>query len=215
MANKPKPAYAVRAPAPFAEPEVVTPTEIVAAEAVVTAPEVPASPAAVAVEAAVTSVEAAVTSAEDSVMPSVVVPDTVVPALVAVEVVVSPVPVKQNMEKVVKTAEEFVAFGQGNVEAFVKSGQIWAAGVQDLSKQAAATAQAQFDETMSAFKAMTSLKSVKDLFELQGTFARSAMEKTMSESGKLTEASLKLTEQALAPIAARVTIAVETFGKTA
>jgi hypothetical protein len=41
-----------------------------------------------------------------------------------------------------KTAEEFVVFGQGNVEALVKSGQIWAAGVQDLTKQVAATAQA-------------------------------------------------------------------------
>ena len=134
---------------------------------------------------------------------------------VVVETVAPPVPVKQHMEKVVKTAEEFVAFGQGNVEAFVKSSQIWAAGVQDLSKQAAATAQAQFEETMSVFKAMTSIKSVKDLFELQSTYAKAAVEKTMSESGKLTDASMKLTEQALAPIAARVTIAVETFSKAA
>lgn len=127
----------------------------------------------------------------------------------------TPIPVTQRMEKVVKTAEEFVAFGQGNVEAFVKSGQIWAAGVQDLSKQVAANAQAQFDDTLSAFKAMTAIKSVKDLFELQSAFAKSAMEKTMTESGKLTDASLKLTEQVLAPITARVTTAVETFGKAA
>ncbi len=125
------------------------------------------------------------------------------------------VDVKQSMEKVVKTAEEFVAFGQGNVEAFVKSSQIWAAGVQDLSKQVAANAQAQFDETMSVFKAMTSVKSLKDMFELQSTYAKAAMEKTMAESGKLTDASLKLTEQALAPITARVTTAVETFSKAA
>ena len=37
----------------------------------------------------------------------------------------------------------------------------------------------------------------------------------MSESGKLTDASLKLTEQTLAPIAARVTTAVGTFSKAA
>ena len=114
-----------------------------------------------------------------------------------------------------KTAEEFVAFGQGNIEAFVKCGQIWTAGVQDLSKQVAATAQAQFDETMSTFKAMSSMKSLKDMFDLQSTYTKAALEKTMSESGKLTDASLKLTEQALAPIAARVTTAVETFGKAA
>lgn len=123
--------------------------------------------------------------------------------------------VNQNKEKVVKTAEDFVAFGQGNMEAFVKSGQIWATGVQDLSKQVAGTAQAQMQETMSVFKTMSTMKSLKDLFELQSAFAKAALEKSMAESGKLTNASLKLTEQALAPITARVTNAVETFGKTA
>jgi phasin family protein len=142
---------------------------------------------------------------------SAVEPPVATPAPVAAA---KPVPIK-HMEKVVKTAEEFVAFGQGNVEAFVKSSQIWVAGVQDLSKQAAATAQAQFDETMSVFKALTSVKSLKDAFELQSAYAKSTMEKTMAESGKLTDASMKLTEQALAPITARVTMAVETFGKAA
>ncbi len=123
--------------------------------------------------------------------------------------------VKQGMEKVMKTAEDFIAFGQGNVEAFMKSSQIWAAGVQDLSKQVAATAQANFDETMNTFKAMSSIKSLKDVFELQAGLARATMEKTLAESGRLTDASLKLTEQTMAPITARVTLADEKFAKTA
>jgi phasin family protein len=120
---------------------------------------------------------------------------------------------KEGMEKVMKTAEELVAFGQGNFEAFVKSGQIWAAGVQDLSKQVAATAQASMDETVSTIKAMSGVKSLKDAIDLQSNFARAAMEKTLAESGRLTDASLRLTEQALAPITARVTLAVEKFAK--
>lgn len=122
--------------------------------------------------------------------------------------------VKEGVEKAMKTAEEFVAFGQGNLEAMMKSGQIWASGVQDLSKQVAATAQASFEETLSTFKAMASVKSLKDAIDLQTSFARSTMEKAVSESGRLTDASFKLTEQALAPITARVTLAVETFGKS-
>jgi phasin family protein len=123
--------------------------------------------------------------------------------------------VKEGMEKAMKTAEELVAFGQGNVEALVKSGQIWAAGVQDIGKQIAANAQASFDETMSTFKAFTSVKSLKDAFDLQANLARSTLEKTLAESGKLTDASLKLTEQTLAPITARVSLAVEKFAKSA
>jgi phasin family protein len=121
---------------------------------------------------------------------------------------------KEGVEKAMKTAEEFVAFGQGNMEAFMKSGQIWAAGVQDLQKQMAATAQASFEEVVSTFKSLSSAKSLKDAIDLQTSLARGAIEKTLAESGKLTDASLKLTEQALAPITARVTLAVEKFGKT-
>ena len=197
MATKPKAASVGKAPAPEAAPDVVPPAEVVATEVVAT-------------EVVATEVVAPKTVIAAPEAPEV-------PAVVAVETVpiIPTVTVKRPMEKVVKTAEEFVAFGQGNVEAIVKSSQIWVAGVQDLSKQVAATAQAQFDETMSIFKAMSSVKSLKDMFELQSTYAKAAMEKTMSESGKLTDASLKLTEQALAPITARVTTAVESFSKAA
>jgi phasin family protein len=64
---------------------------------------------------------------------------------------------------------------------------------------------------MSIFKAMTSVKSLKEAFELQSSFARTSMEKALSESGRLTEHSMKLAEQAFAPISARVNVAVETF----
>jgi phasin family protein len=193
MANKPKAAIAAWTPAPIAALEEIVATETAAAEAVVD--ELAAAPVELPTAAPIALIAA---------------PIAAIPAVAA-----TALPVKQQMEKVVKTAEEFVAFGHGNVEAIVKSSQIWAAGVQDLSKQLAANAQAQFDETMSVFKTMTSLKSLKDIFELQSTYAKAALEKTVSESGKLTDASLKLTEQALAPIAARVTSAVETFGRTA
>jgi phasin family protein len=122
---------------------------------------------------------------------------------------------KEGVEKAMKTAEEFVTFSRGNLEAVMKSSQIWATGVQDLSKHFAAAAQASLNDSMSAFKALTSAKSLKDAFELQSSFARAALEKSLAESGKLTDASFKLTEQALAPITARVTVAVEKFAKAA
>ena len=111
-----------------------------------------------------------------------------------------------------KTAEEMVQFGQGNVEAWVKSGQILAAGLQDIGKQVAANAQATFDETMSTFKAMTGVRSMKEAFDMQATLTRSAMEKAMAETGRLTEASFKLAEQSAAPLAARFSLVVEKFG---
>jgi phasin family protein len=122
---------------------------------------------------------------------------------------------KTNMEKAMKTAEEFMSFGQGNVEAVLKSGQIWAEGVQEFGRTFAATAQAQLEQTMNTWKALAGVKSLKEAVELQANLARSSVETAVAESGKLTDASMKLAEQAFAPITARVTLAVEKFGRTA
>lgn len=121
--------------------------------------------------------------------------------------------VKQGMEKTMKTAEDFLAFGQSNMDAFVKSSQIWAAGVQDISKQVAASAQASFDETMAAFKAMSGVKNPKDAMDMQANLVRANMEKAVAETSKITDASMKLAEQAFAPITAQMTAAAEKFAK--
>ncbi len=122
---------------------------------------------------------------------------------------------ENTMDKTVKSAEEFVSFSQGNFEAMMKAGQIWAAGVQDLQKTFAATAQAQVEAAMGTMKAMSGVKSIKEAMDLQTTLARSSMETAMAETGKLTDASVKLAEQALAPITARVIPVVEKFGRVA
>ncbi len=123
--------------------------------------------------------------------------------------------VKEGMQKAMRTAEDFVAFSQGNLEALVKSGQIWASGMQDISKQVAATAQASLEQTFSTFRALTGVKSLRDAMELQSNLARSAIEQTMAESGRLTDASMKLAEQAWAPLTARMSLAVEKYARAA
>lgn len=110
-----------------------------------------------------------------------------------------------------KSAEQFISFGQGNVEALVKSSQIVATGLQDLSKQFAASAQAAMDESMSNFRAIAGVRSIKDAFEMQANLARSSVEKMMSQSGQFAEASFKLAGQAYEPIANRMTIAASSF----
>ncbi len=112
---------------------------------------------------------------------------------------------------IMKTPQDFVAFGQGNVEALVKSGQILATGMQDLTKQFAATAQASMEEVMSTFRAMSDIRTFQQAVELQTTLARTAVEKAMSQTGQVAETSIKLASDAIAPIAGRVTLAVEGF----
>ena len=159
------------------------------------------------------AMDAAPASASEPVAPQTIV-------LAQATVITTPVAVTHQsanavMEKTMKSAEEFVSFGQGNVEAMMKCGQIWAAGVQDLSKSFAATAQAQMDQTVSTWKALAGVKSMKEAIELQSSLTRTSMGAAVTETSKLTDASMKLVEQTLAPITARVTLAVEKFGRTA
>lgn len=123
--------------------------------------------------------------------------------------------VQMSMDKAMKSAEELVSFGQANVEAVVKSGQIWAAGVQDLHKTMTATMQAQFETAMGSFKALSGVKSLKEAMDVQSALAKSSLEAAMAETGKITDASVKLAEHAMAPITARVTLAMEKFGRAA
>jgi len=118
---------------------------------------------------------------------------------------------KEGVDRAMKTAEQFAQFQQGNIEAMLKSGQVFATGLQDISKHVAATTQANFEEAVAAFRQLTTVKSLREAIELQTSFAKTSLEKAMAESGKLTETGLKLAEQVVAPLTARVNAAVETF----
>src|SRR5260370_31517504 len=174
-----------------------------------------------AVERVIPATEEPVASITDAISETITAtPDTV--AAVTEEVVkpvIATTTTKHNpvpgMKTMIKSTEDFFAFGQANVEAFVKSGQIWAAGVQELTKLFATTTKAVFDESVATSKALSSAKSVTEAIDLQSTFAKSVVEKALAESNKLINTSIKLTEQTLAPITARVTVAAETFGKAA
>jgi len=193
----------------LAEPEFAAAVEAV--------PDAPATPDPVELTAEPIAPE----PAAEPIVPEPIVPEPIAAAVPAVIAEATPMAadkptnptLNQGMKTMMKSTEDFVAFSQANLEAFVKSGQIWSAGMQELTKQFASSAKASFDESVSTFKAISTAKSVKEAMDLQSTFAKATIEKAMAESNKLTDASIKLTEQTLAPITERVTLAVETFGK--
>lgn len=103
----------------------------------------------------------------------------------------------------------------GNIAALTRSGQIWAAGVQELSKQVAGSFQSTFQDTAGVIKTLATVTSLKQAIELQSGFVRATLDKTMAESSRLAQASLKLTEQALAPVTERARMTGEAFSKVA
>ncbi len=127
---------------------------------------------------------------------------------------------EKGMEQATKTAEGFfkaaeeaAEFGRGNVEAMTKAAQMLTAGFQDLGKQYFAVSQALTDHALESAKALAAVKSLKEAADIQSAFAKASFERAMNETAKLQEATYRLAEQAGAPLAARMTLAVEKFGK--
>ena len=120
---------------------------------------------------------------------------------------------RQGMEKAMKTAQDMMAFSQGNIEALTRSGQIFATGMQDIIQHLTSSSKASMEDAMGTMKALGAVKSVREAMDLQSSLVRSAMEKAVSQASHLTDSTMKLSERAVAPIAARITVATETFGR--
>lgn len=124
---------------------------------------------------------------------------------------------KEKVEKMSKqvfaTFEEVVGFQKDNVEAIVASSTIWTKGFEALSKEIAAFAQAQYEQSVATTKALFAVKSVKELVDLQTEFAKSSFDAVVAEATKVSEAGIKVANEAAEPITARVNATVEKLSK--
>ena len=116
-------------------------------------------------------------------------------------------------EGMFKAAEEAAEFSRGNFEALTRAAQAYAAGTQDLSRQAFALMQSLGEHTLEGARAVAGSKSVKEAAEIQANYLRQAMERLMGESARLQEASFRLVEQSSAPLTERMQVAMERAGK--
>ena len=126
---------------------------------------------------------------------------------------------KENVEKA-STAffrgyDEFSVMSKGNVEAVVKAGSIYARGLEDLSKTVMLMTQSQIEASVAATKAVLGCTSLRQMVDLQTDLARTNFDKFVADGTKLSEISLKVANEALEPIQARVNVAVEKLTKPA
>jgi phasin family protein len=108
-----------------------------------------------------------------------------------------------------KASEEAAEFGRANMEAVSKATQVYVTGMQDLSRQTVTMFQAYSEQAIEAAKTLSGMKSLKEATDFQASFTKTAFERAMADATRLQEASIKLTESAIEPISARVTLAFE------
>lgn len=122
---------------------------------------------------------------------------------------------KAAYEKAQAYAGEMTEFNKGNFEAFVESGKIFASGMQTIARNEAEAAKGAFETTTTDLKALAGVKSPTELFKLQGEIARRNFDAAVAHYSKSAEVSMKLANDAFAPLSNRLSLAAEKASQAA
>ena len=114
-----------------------------------------------------------------------------------------------------KAADEVAAFGKSNVEAFIQAGTIFFHGFEELARTVVGLTQAQVESSMTTAKALIGAKTLTEFTDLQNAFTKSTFDTAVSEATHLSELAIKITNEAIEPISARVTATIEHISKPA
>ena len=106
---------------------------------------------------------------------------------------------------------EMSSLNKETVDAVVKAGDVLAKGAETVGKAYFDYAQASAEASVEATKALMGAKTVKDMVDIQSEFARTSFDNFMAESTRISELTVKLANDAFAPIQAQVNA---TFEKT-
>ena len=116
-----------------------------------------------------------------------------------------------SKEQVGKASEAFFkgyddasAMSKESVDAVVKAGEVLTKGSETVGKAYFEFAQASVEASVEAAKAMMGAKTPKDFFDIQSEYARTNFDKFLAESTRLSEMSVKVTNEAFDPLKAQV-----------
>ncbi len=112
-----------------------------------------------------------------------------------------------------KAADEVAAFGKSNVDAFFQAGSVFFHGMEELTRSMVGLTQAQVETGLSAAKSLIAAKTLTEFTDLQNAYAKTAFDSAVNEATKLSELAIKITNESLEPISARVMATFEHISK--
>jgi phasin family protein len=108
-----------------------------------------------------------------------------------------------------KAYEEFSKFQKDNYDAYVAASTIFAKGAENVGKAWMTLSQETMETAAQTAKALLGAKTLREAVDLQSDFAKSNFDKFVAEGTKLSEMTVKVANEAFAPLNARVNVAVE------
>ena len=116
---------------------------------------------------------------------------------------------KDAVESSMKSLDEMTEVARGNVEALLASARVAAAGFETLAAHISEVSRKSFEATTTTARAMTSVKTPNELFQMQSDFAKAQFDSAVSEFSKLTEMMVKMSGEVMEPVQNRVAITTD------
>jgi phasin family protein len=107
--------------------------------------------------------------------------------------------------------DQIVAFGKENTDAIVKSSSLAVKGLEELIKAYTNLANHSIEQTTSAVKALTAVKSPTEFQTVFSDLAKTNLETLVAESRKIQELASSVVTSSSAPITARVQAVAGSF----
>lgn len=126
---------------------------------------------------------------------------------------------KEQLESVtgdaLKTYGDLAAMGKANVESTLKATAVLSKGVEEIGQAWAALAKRLVDVQMSSLQTLLGARNIKDVVEVHADLTKTHLQTAMSEGAKISELTLKVANEAIQPLSARVTDTVKATAKAA
>jgi hypothetical protein len=115
--------------------------------------------------------------------------------------------------RMLKSYDEAAVFSKSNVEALLQAGAIAGEGAGTIGKEVVACARSSMDATLAAGKAALSASSPAQLADVHSAFLKASLDAWFGQAVRVSELSMTVTREALAPLGARLNAALESLSR--
>lgn len=111
--------------------------------------------------------------------------------------------------------EDAMGATKANVDALVQAGTVLSKGLQDIGKALFGAAQESIEDSVAASKQLMAARTLREVVDVQAALSKQSLDRLMGESARLSDLSVKLVEEAFAPLTERVNATVDKLVKSA
>jgi phasin family protein len=109
--------------------------------------------------------------------------------------------------------EELADLGRENFAAVLRANAALSEGLEAIGKEMMGYARTSFESAAETAAALLGAKTLEDVVQLNSDFARTYVERLIERSQKLSDMSVKVANETLAPLGSRVEATVQKLGK--